>query len=208
MVTQHLLIATRNRGKQAEIEVMLRDIGRTVVFPDDIGLDERIEEDRLEVEDTFAGNARRKAEYFARRSGLPTAADDSGLEVFALGGLPGVRSRRFAMHDGPPDEQDTANNDELLRRLAGLPPEKRRARYRCVVAYVSKPGSASATFDGSCTGQILEHPEGSGGFGYDPLFWSDDLQKSFGMATPEEKHGVSHRGRAFHEFALWLQAGE
>jgi XTP/dITP diphosphohydrolase len=120
-VSRPFLVATRNPGKQREIEAILQDVARRIVFPDDVGLMERLEEARVEVEDTFEGNALRKAEYFARRSGLPTAADDSGLEVFVLGGLPGVRSRRFAMAGGSPADEDAANNAELLRRLAGLP---------------------------------------------------------------------------------------
>ncbi len=207
-MSRPLLVATRNPGKQREIEAILQDVARRIVFPDDVGLRERLEEARVEVEDTFEGNALRKAEYFARRSGLPTAADDSGLEVFVLGGLPGVRSRRFAMAGGSPADEDAANNAELLRRLAGLPEAKRRARYRCVVAYVPKPGGAPVTFQGTCTGRILDAPRGTGGFGYDPLFWSDDVGMSFGEATPEDKHAVSHRGRAFRALAEWLRRRE
>ena len=125
--------------------------------------------------------------------------------MFALGGVPGVRSRRFAMVDAPSDEQDQANNDELLKRMDGLPEERRRARYRCVVAFVPRPDAAAVTFEGTCTGHILEAPKGTGGFGYDPLFHSDDLDKSFGDASAEEKHAVSHRGRAFRAFADWLR---
>jgi XTP/dITP diphosphohydrolase len=205
-VNELLLIATRNPGKQREIKAILHDVGRRIVFPDDIGLIERLEEDRLETADTFEGNARRKAEYFARRSRLPAAADDSGLEVLALDGQPGVRSRRFAMASGSPAEEDAANNAELVRRLAGLPKAKRRARYRCVVVYLPKPGGLHLTFEGTCTGTILEQPRGSGGFGYDPLFWSDDLEMSFGEAPPDQKDAVSHRGRAFRALAEWLKA--
>jgi XTP/dITP diphosphohydrolase len=110
------------------------------------------------------------------------------------------------MHEGPPAEQDGANNAELLRRLAGLAPEKRRARYRCVVAFLPRPDAAAVTFEGTCTGSILEQPRGMGGFGYDPLFLSDDLKQSFGEASPEDKDEVSHRGRAFRAFAEWLKA--
>lgn len=200
-----LLVATRNPGKRREIEDILVDVGWRIVFPANAGLGERPDEGSIEVAETFEGNARRKAEYFARRSGLPTAADDSGLEVFTLGGLPGVRSRRFALVDGPPERQDAANNEELLRRLAGLPMEKRRARYRCVVVYLV-PGGVPLTFEGTCTGVILEEPRGTGGFGYDPLFLSDDLGQSFGQAAPTDKNAVSHRGRAFRQLAEWLRA--
>lgn len=201
-----LLVATRSLGKRREIAAILADLSYPMVFPDDLGLAERLEEEGLESAETFEGNARRKAEYFARVSGLPTAADDSGLEVFSLGGLPGVRSRRFALPAPRPTEQDAANNAELLRRLAGAPTARRRARYRCVVAYLPAAGRVAETFEGTCLGTITDTPRGSGGFGYDPLFLSDDLAKTFGEAAPEAKHGVSHRGRAFRAFAAWLAA--
>ncbi len=199
-----VLVATRNQGKRREILEILSDLPYQIAFPDDLNLPERPEELSLETGDSFESNARQKAEYFARLTGLPTAADDSGLEVFALGGLPGVRSRRFALHPGPPDEQDAANNAELLRRLAGAPPSRRRARYRCVVVYVPAAGAAPVSFEGTCLGTIAESPQGQGGFGYDPLFIADELGKTFGEATPPEKHAISHRGRAFRALARWL----
>jgi XTP/dITP diphosphohydrolase len=204
-MSARLLVATRNPGKSREIRAILRDLPVDLAFLDDAGIWESREEERLEDGETFEANARRKAEYFARLTGLPTVADDSGLEVFALGGAPGVRSRRFAMADGPPERQDAANNAELLRRLAGLPAPRRRARYRCVVAYVPRVDAVPQTFEGTCTGVILEEAHGTGGFGYDPLFRSDDLQQTFGEAAPEAKDGVSHRGRAFRAFAEWLR---
>jgi XTP/dITP diphosphohydrolase len=199
-----LLVATRSAGKQREFARILGPLGLAPAFPDDVGLPPREEEDALELGETFEANARHKAEYFARRSGLPTVGDDSGLEVFALGGEPGVRSRRWAGATGTPDEVDAANNAELVRRLAGAPPERRRARYRCVLVLFRVPGSVPESFEGSCAGRILEHPVGTGGFGYDPYFFSDELQKSFGEATPEEKDRVSHRGRAVLSLAAAL----
>ncbi|MBI4502919.1 MAG: non-canonical purine NTP pyrophosphatase [Gemmatimonadetes bacterium] len=196
-----VLIATRSRGKQREIREIFRPSGYELVFPDDVGLSEQVEEEALEDAETFEGNARRKAEYFVRRSGLPTAAEDSGIEVFSLGGLPGVRSRRLAALAA---DQDAANNAELLRKLRGAPPERRRARYRSVIVFVQHPGAVPQVFEGACTGTILQEPRGKGGFGYDPLFLSDELGKSFGEASPEEKHAVSHRGRALRAFANWL----
>lgn len=201
-----LLVATRSPGKRREIADILTGAPYQIVFPDDAGLPERAAETGLETADSFEGNAKRKAEYFARLSGRPTAADDSGLEVFALGGQPGVRSRRFALQTGPPDQQDAANNAELLRRLAGASGPRRRARYRCTVVYLSRPEAIPVTFEGTCLGSIAEAPRGTGGFGYDPLFLSDDLGKTFGEATPEEKHAVSHRGRAFRALSQWLAA--
>ncbi len=201
MVKQPLLIATRSLGKQPEIQEILADIPYRCIFPDEAGILETAYEDKLEDAGTFEGNAFRKAEYFAQKSQLPTAADDSGIEVFALGGQPGVKSKRFA---APSRDQDVANNQELLRRLAGAPRERRKARYRCVVSFLETPNALPKTFEGVCTGYILDEPSGKGGFGYDPLFWSDDLEKSFGEAEPDEKHAVSHRGRAFRAFAEWL----
>lgn len=191
-----LLVATRSAGKQREIRRVLEPAGHEVLFPDEAGVPTFPTEEALELGESFETNARRKAEYFCRRTGLPTVADDSGLEVLALGGLPGVRSRRWSGATGPQDEVDRANNEELLRRLRGAPPERRRARYRCVLVLLRHPDAVPEVFEGLATGTILEAPRGSGGFGYDPLFFSDDLQKTFGEATPEEKDRVSHRGRA------------
>ena len=200
-----LLVATRSAGKQREFARILEPLDVTLAFPDDVGLAPRSEEDALELGDTFETNARHKAEYFARRSGLPTVADDSGLEVFALGGAPGVRSRRWAGASGTSEQVDAATHAELVRRLAGAPPERRRARYRCVLVLLREPGAVPESFEGSCAGRILEQPAGTGGFGYDPYFFSDELQKSFGEATPEEKDGVSHRGRAVRGLAAALE---
>ena len=191
-----LLVATRSAGKQLEMRRVLGAAGHEVVFPDEVGQFERPEEDRLEASDSFETNARQKAEYFARRSGLPTLADDSGLEVLSLGGAPGTRSRRWAGATGTSAEVDAANNAELLRRLRGAPEARRRARYRCMLVLVRKVGALPEVFEGACGGRILEAPEGKGGFGYDPLFFSDELGKSFGEASPDEKDTVSHRGRA------------
>ena len=198
-----LLVATRSSGKQREIRKILADIPLRVIFPDEAGIPETSVEDELEDAGSFEGNARRKAGYFAKRSKLPTVADDSGIEVFALGGKPGVHSKRFAM-PSPHHDQDIANNEELLRRLAGAPEERRRARYRCCVVYLPDPTALPRTFEGTCQGRILTEPCGTGGFGYDPLFWSDDLDRCFGEVAAEEKHAVSHRGRAFRAFAGWL----
>lgn len=191
-----LLVATRSAGKQPEMRRALEAAGHDVVFPDEAGIPETPAEGTLETADTFEGNARRKAEYFARASGLPTLADDSGLEVIALGGAPGVRSRRWAGASGSAAQVDAANNAELLRRLAGAPPERRRARYRCVLALLPRANGIPESFEGICTGTIVTQPRGSSGFGYDPLFLSDDLGCTFGEASAADKDRVSHRGRA------------
>lgn len=192
-----LLVATRSKGKQAEVRRLLEGSGIDVVFPDEAGMPQTQAEDRLELADSFAANARAKAEYFARQTGLATVSDDSGLEVISLGGEPGVRSKRWAGTAGTEAQVSSANNAHLLQRLRGAPEPKRRARYRCVLVLYRTPKSFPETFEGFATGRILDEPRGTGGFGYDPLFLSDDLGKSFAEATPEEKDAVSHRGRAF-----------
>ena len=132
------------------------------MFPVDLGLWVEPAESSLELGDSFAQNARAKAEYFARRTGLPTLADDSGLEVLSLGGEPGVRSKRWSGVTGPEADIDKANNAMLLRRLGGAPEAKRRARYRCVLAYCLKYGAMTVLFEGACTGRILEAPRAPG----------------------------------------------
>ena len=199
-----LLAATRSEGKQREIRRILKPAGIEVVFPDDIGIFESPQEDVLELGDSFQTNARAKAEYFSRKSGLPTFADDSGLEVFSLGGEPGVRSRRWSGAEGSVEQVEAANNAMLLRRLGGAGEARRRARYRCVLVYLHDPGAIPQVIEGMCAGRILETPRGSEGFGYDPLFLSDDLNKTFGEATPTEKDAVSHRGRALQALASAL----
>jgi XTP/dITP diphosphohydrolase len=200
-----ILAATRNRGKQEEIRRVLAPASLHVVFPDDIWLRESTEDDALEAADTFEGNARRKAEYFVRLSSLPTLADDSGLEVLALGGEPGVRSKRWAGASGRAADVDAANNAELLRRLEGLSPDQRAARYRCVLVFLRTAGAVPIVSYGDCTGHILESPRGTGGFGYDPVFFSDELGKTFAEASAQEKDAVSHRGRALRAFAHALK---
>jgi XTP/dITP diphosphohydrolase len=200
-----ILAATRNVGKQEEILRVLRPSGLEIVFPDDIWLRESSAGDALEAAESFEANARRKAEYFARLSSLPTLADDSGLEVMALGGAPGVRSKRWAGASGSAAEVDAANNAELLRRLAGAPAAKRVARYRCVLVYLRSASAVPIVSHGDCNGRILDAPRGTGGFGYDPLFFSDELGKTFGEATAEEKDSVSHRGRALRALAQALK---
>lgn len=192
-----LLVATRNAGKLSEARAILATAEVEILSPDEAGIAWSAAEGVLEQAETFEGNARHKAEYFWKRSGLPTVADDSGLEVISLGGAPGVRSKRWAGAEGSPADVDAANNRELLRRLVGAPEARRRARYRCVLALIRPPGTGAEIYEGSCAGYILTAPRGEQGFGYDPLFFSDDLGVSFGEAAPADKNRVSHRGRAF-----------
>ena len=197
-----LLVATRNEGKAREIRDLFAGLPFELVFPADRFLERLPEEGDLEQGTTFAENAVAKARYFAKRSEFPTLAEDSGLEVDALGGGPGVHSARWAevqeergrvKGEGGPD---AANNALLLERLAGVPEERRTARYRCVVAYLESSAAVPQLVEASCEGQILTAPRGTGGFGYDPLFFSADLGMTFAEAPPAAKHRVSHRGRA------------
>lgn len=207
-MTRPLLIATRSSHKLREIRAIVEAHGGPrVVDLDEAGVAPSAEEEDIEVHDSFAGNAAAKAHYYARRSGLPALADDSGLVVDALGGEPGVRSRRFSGRDDLEGEAlDEANNQLLLRRLLGVPREQRTAHYVCVAAIVGAAGD-EVLFEGRCDGLILEAPRGSGGFGYDPLFWVPSEQASFGEIDPVRKNRISHRARAMTAAARALAAG-
>ncbi len=158
---------------------------------------------------TFEANARKKAEAYSRYApGEIVLADDSGLEVDALGGAPGVYSARYAAgqpHLVGSNSDDQANNARLIRELRKTPPEKRTARFVCVIA-AARDGETLAVFRGQVEGIILHVPRGSNGFGYDPLFYFPPIQKTFAELTPEEKAQYSHRGKAFHEFLQWISS--
>lgn len=203
MIVESLLIATRSRGKLRELRELFRVTGITVVDLADAGIAASPEEDDLENADTFEANALAKARYFARRAKCAVVADDSGLEVEALGGQPGVRSKRWSGRaDLSGVALDEANNARLLLALRGV--TNRRARYVCVAAFAD--GAVELTCRGASSGVILERPRGRGGFGYDPYFLSDELGKTFAEATVEEKERVSHRGRAFRALIAALQS--
>lgn len=198
-----LLVATRNPGKAKEIRELFAGLPIQIVFPEEVELKRLPEEEDLEQADSYLGNAVSKARYFAGRSGLPTVADDSGIEVDALNGAPGVHSARFAIMAGTvaaAQHPDDANNALLLERLRGVAEEARTARYRCVVAHVETPAAPPEVVEATCEGRVLTAPVGSGGFGYDPLFFSTELGRGFGEVPPAMKHRVSHRGRAFRAF--------
>ncbi len=190
-----LLIATRNEGKIREIRDLFTGLPFQLAFPADQFLERLPDERDLERGTSFAENAVAKARYFAKRGNVPTLADDSGLEVDALEGAPGVFSARWAAMHGK-GEGDAANNALLLERLAAVPDEQRTARYRCVVAYLETPLAKPQLVEATCEGRVLTEPRGSDGFGYDPLFYSLDLNLSFGEAPLPAKQRVSHRGRA------------
>jgi XTP/dITP diphosphohydrolase len=194
-----LLVATRNAGKAREIRDLFAGLPFELVFPSDQKFLEPLpDEADVERGATCVENAAAKVRYFARRSGMSTVAEDSGLEVDALNGAPGAHSARFAALYGEKgqDGGDAANNALLLERLEGVPHDERTARYRCVVAYLDNPVGTPQLVEAVCEGRILTAPRGTGGFGYDPLFWSLDLQMSFAEAPLAAKQRVSHRGRA------------
>jgi XTP/dITP diphosphohydrolase len=199
----HLLLATRSTGKLAELRPMFEACQVPVMNLEELGLPYDADEAAIERFDTFEENALAKARYFYEISGgIPTVADDSGLEVLALGGTPGVHSKRWAAdahRDRVPaeersDEIDASNNAMLLRAIADL--SDRRARYVCAAAYVGFGGEELVT-RGEVRGMIVTEPRGRGGFGYDPYFVADELGRTFGEASREDKARVSHRARAF-----------
>ena len=203
-----LLLATRSAHKAREVVRILRDIGGgdlLLATLEDASIPWSPVEESLEPFDTFEENAASKARYFARLSGLPTVADDSGLEVDALGGRPGVRTKRFAPRERYPDlGRDEANNRYLLERLEHVPAEERGARYVCVASFIDPVSGETAQFRGEAPGRILREGRGTGGFGYDPIFFDDELQRSFAELTEAEKNARSHRGKAFRAFAKFL----
>jgi XTP/dITP diphosphohydrolase len=195
-----LLLATHSRHKLAELRDLLDLPGVTLLAPSDVGIRDEPDEDAP----TFRGNALLKARHYARASGLPTLADDSGLVVDALDGGPGVRTKRFA----GPDATDADNNALLLQCLDGLPPERRGARYRCVIAFVDGPDAEPLVRSGSFPGRIALAPRGTGGFGYDPIFEpraEPPGGRTVGLLSYAEKGRVSHRGRAARAMARALR---
>lgn len=192
---KRLLVATRNAGKVREIGALLEGSGREAVGLAELGIPESPEEEAVEAFETFRENALAKARHFAALTGLPALADDSGLVVDALGGAPGVRSRRFAAPDAARGEgQDEANNRRLLELLAETPDVARTARFVCAAAYVD-PADGETVRTGELEGRIARAPRGTGGFGYDPVFLLAD-GRTLAELPPAEKNRQSHRGRA------------
>jgi XTP/dITP diphosphohydrolase len=201
---KRVLVATSNEGKIRDLvgAAAAHDI-QIATLPDFASLPSVIE-DGL----TFEANARKKAEQYSHYSdGELVIADDSGLEVDALKGAPGVRSARYAADehnalDDSANSDDEANNARLLRELHDVPNEYRTGRFVCVIA-VARNGHTLATFHGKAEGVILHAPRGSNGFGYDPLFFFPQIEKTFAELTAEEKARYSHRGAAFRQFLEW-----
>lgn len=201
-----LLVATRSSHKIAEIRDILAGVpDLNLVDLDEARVPRSPAEDDLEPHDTFEENAISKARYYHALTGLPTVADDSGLEVEALGGAPGVQSKRFAPWDGADGlERDLANNRHLLSKLRGLPPEARGARYVCAAALIES-GRSPLVFRGEAPGRIVDEPRGNGGFGYDAHVLDLESGGTYAELPPEAKNARSHRGRAFGALANTLR---
>lgn len=204
-----VLIATSNPGKLRDFAGAALKHGVEIVGIPNFSSLPAVVEDGL----TFEANARKKAEeYSLHVSGEIVVADDSGLEIDALNGAPGVHSARYAAPDlqnKDPREavvntDDEANNARVLRELKGVPAAQRTGRFVCVLA-AARDGNTLATFRGTAEGVILDAPRGTNGFGYDPLFYFPQIQKTFAELSAEEKSNYSHRGKAFREFLDWCK---
>lgn len=201
---QRILIATSNAGKLRDFAGAAAPHGIAIAgIPDFASLP-------LVVEDgqTFEANARKKAEEYSQcAAGEIVVADDSGLEIDALHGAPGVHSARYAAdqpHLADENTDDEANNARVLREMRKVPPEKRSGRFVCVLV-AARDGQTLATFRGTAEGVILDAPRGTNGFGYDPLFYFPQIQKTFAELTAEEKAQYSHRGAAFRQLLNWYE---
>lgn len=188
-----VLLATTNLGKVAELRQIMGEKGIELV-----GLSDSESTERIETGRTFSENALLKANHYHRIARLPTIADDSGLEVEALGGAPGVHSARYAGLGA----DDGARVTKLLEEMKDLPTHRRRARFVCAAAIVWDGGQKVVLEE--ARGVILTSPRGHNGFGYDPVFFYEPLGKTFAELAPSEKAHVSHRGRAFRQLAAWL----
>jgi XTP/dITP diphosphohydrolase len=197
-----IVLATRNKGKVREFRELLKDFPVEIKSLDDFGPIPEVEEDGK----TFDDNAYKKAQFTAKVLGLPAIADDSGLVVEVLGGAPGVISARYA-GEGATDEE---NINKLLKEMEGR--EDRRAAFECVIS-IAVPSGPALTYEGRCEGLITETPKGNTGFGYDPVFFYPEYNRTFAEISSKEKNRVSHRGKALAEVAAefdkvlkWLDA--
>jgi XTP/dITP diphosphohydrolase len=201
---RRILIATSNPGKLRDFAGAALRHGVEIGGIPDFSSLPTVVEDGL----TFQDNARKKAEEYSRYvPGEIVVADDSGIEIDALDGAPGVHSARYAADQPDKAEvntDDEANNARVLRELKNVPPAQRTGRFVCVLA-AARDGKTLATFRGTAEGIILEAPRGRNGFGYDPLFYFAQIDKTFAELTAEEKSRYSHRGAAFREFLEWCE---
>ncbi len=191
-----VVVATRNKGKLREIVPLLSGLALDLATIDELAPEAELREDGV----TFEENALAKARQAAQATGLPAIADDSGLEVDALDGAPGVWSARYA----GPGADDAQNNAKLLEALRGVPPTRRGARFRCVAAFVDPGRGIELVRDGACAGEILDGPRGTDGFGYDPLFLVPAVGRTMAELPLDEKNRLSHRAAAFRALAAAL----
>ncbi|WP_371068748.1 XTP/dITP diphosphatase [Sediminibacillus sp. JSM 1682029] len=194
---EQLIIATKNKGKVEDFRNLFLKYNITIKSL--LDFDESIP-DIEETGETFEENAALKAETIAERFSLPVLADDSGLEVDALDGRPGIYSARYAGLE----KSDQANIDKLLEELKTIPEEERTARFVCVLA-VARPGKPTLFKRGTCEGRVADQPTGENGFGYDPVFYPKGSTKTMAEMTPEEKNQISHRKNAMKQLEEWLQ---
>ncbi len=197
---RRLVVATANPGKLREFRSLLAGLPYELSSLAELGL-----ESPAETGSSFLENATLKARHAATLSGFAAVADDSGIEVDALGGAPGIHSARYAGADAG----DGANNAKLMSALWGVPKEQRRARYRCALVLLEAADATPLTAEAAWEGFILDAPRGAGGFGYDPYFWLPELDKTAAELGPEEKNRLSHRGKAMRALreALLAQLG-
>lgn len=188
-MSNQILIATKNEGKLKEFKQIFTSKGIEVLSLKDVDEDVDVQENGL----TFEENARLKADSYAKTIGIPVLADDSGLEIDALNGRPGIFSARYAG-----DHNDAANNAKVLTELGGVPDEKRTATFHTTVV-VRKPDGTELVANGNLRGRILSVPRGDNGFGYDPLFYVEEKQKTLAQMTREEKNQISHRALAIQD---------
>jgi len=184
---KRLVVATANPGKLREFRALLAGLPYELISLAELGL-----ESPAETGSSFLENAALKAHHAATLSGFAAVADDSGIEVDALGGAPGIHSARYAGADA----SASANNAKLMSALEGVPLAARRARYRCALVLIEAADTAPTVAEAAWEGFILDAPRGSGGFGYDPYFWLPELDKTAAELGPEEKNRLSHRGKA------------
>jgi XTP/dITP diphosphohydrolase len=202
---RRVLVATSNAGKLRDLAGAAAPYGITITSMPHFSSLPQVVEDGT----TFEENARKKAEaYSLAVPGELVLADDSGLEIDALGGAPGVHSARYASgdpHSAECNTEDEANNARVLRELKGIPEQKRTARFVCVLV-VARDGQTLRTFRGTAEGILLDAPRGKNGFGYDPMFYFPQIGKTFAELSAEEKARYSHRGAAFRAFLEWCRA--
>jgi XTP/dITP diphosphohydrolase len=201
---QELLLATSNPNKVREVREVLLPLGFRVISLADLYPAGSEPDEPLEDGDTFEENARKKAVGYARLTGRACVAEDSGLEVDALGGAPGVHSARYAGVDGDRETRDAANNAKLLEALRDVAPEDRAARFVAALCLVDAQGDVQFETRGTYEGVVTDRPRGDGGFGYDPLLYLPDVGRTSAELTPAAKHARSHRGAAVRALAAHL----